>query len=284
MNTEVSIENQAKQLGWVPKEQFRGPEEAWVDAETFVRKGEEILPIVNANNKKLHSELARTTAQVAELKKLVEAGADSLKAFEEFHRDSLSRALEQQRAELVKQLTEARNEGDVSREIEVQDQLDEVRQQQKDVKKIVKAEPSAAVQQQSSNAPDPEFTAWHAENPWFGTDVKKTAYANGLAQTMRMDPANANLTGRQFYDKVKEGVAELFGDIDDTPRHSKVEGAANSSARNSGRGRSFADLPAEAKVACDRFGTRLVGEGRAYKTLDDWRKQYAKDFFAGEQQ
>jgi hypothetical protein len=279
----MNVEEQAKQLGWVPQEQFRGPADAWVDAETFVRKGEEILPLVRANNKKLHTELAQTQQQVRELKQLVEAGTDSLKAFEEFHRDSLTRALEQQRIELTKDLKSAREDGDVERELQVQDQLEEVRAAQKEakIKPVVTpptkpAEPTPEV--------DPEFVEWHKENSWFGVDKKKTAFANGLAQSMRADPANNDLTGLAFFNEVAKQVDKAFPSESDERQFDKVGGAADTTPRG-GRGRkTFDALPADARAACDRFGERLVGEGRAYKTLADWRNQYAKDYFAGEQQ
>ena len=53
--TEVTTEEmrEAGSLGWVPKERFKGREEEWVDAKEFLRRGQEILPIVKANNRKL---------------------------------------------------------------------------------------------------------------------------------------------------------------------------------------------------------------------------------------
>jgi len=279
----MNVEDQAKQLGWVPQEQFRGPAEAWVDAETFVRKGEEILPLVRANNKKLHTELAQTQQQVRELKQLVEAGTDSLKAFEEFHRDSLTRALEQQRIELTKDLKAAREEGDVERELQVQDQLEENRTARKEATTKPVVPVVTKTQVEPSTDVDPEFLDWHKDNAWFGVDKKKTAFANGLAQSLRADPDNKDLTGRAFFDEVAKQVEKAFPSESDDRQFDKVGGAADTSPRG-GRGRkTFDALPADARAACDRFGERLVGEGRAYKTLADWRNQYAKDYFAGEQ-
>lgn len=279
----MNVEDQAKQLGWVPQDQFRGPAEAWVDAETFVRKGEEILPLVRANNKKLHTELAQTQQQVRELKQLVEAGTDSLKAFEEFHRDSLTRALEQQRIELTKDLKAAREEGDVERELQVQDQLEENRTARKEATTKPVAPVVTKTQVEPSTDVDPEFLDWHKDNAWFGVDKKKTAFANGLAQSLRADPDNKDLTGRAFFDEVAKQVEKAFPSEGDDRQFDKVGGAADTSPRG-GRGRkTFDALPADARAACDRFGERLVGEGRAYKTLADWRNQYAKDYFAGEQ-
>jgi len=277
---DMSVEEHARQLGWVPKEEFRGPEGQWKDAETFVRDGEQILPVVRANNKKLVAELSETKSQVLELKKLVEAGNDSLKAFEEFHQQSLADALERQRKELTAEMRAARENGDVDLEENLRDQIDEVRQQQRDLKnKPAKTEVKTETKP-ADTAPqvDPEFLMWNTQNPWFGKDKKLTAFANGMATTMRQDPENSHLVGRAFYDAVAQQVKAAFpDDFPEAPSHDKMEGARGPSRRSGGR--SYNDLPADAKAACDRFGQRLAGPGRAYKDLDAWRTQYAKEFF-----
>jgi len=37
---------EAKRQGWVPEDEFNGPEGKWVDAETFVKKGKEDQRII----------------------------------------------------------------------------------------------------------------------------------------------------------------------------------------------------------------------------------------------
>jgi hypothetical protein len=46
--------------------------------------------------------------------------------------------------------------------------------------------------------------------------------------------------------------------------------------------RTFADLPPEAKEACDRQSKKLVGESRAFKDLASWRSYYTDLFYQGE--
>ena len=52
------VEQKASNLGWVPKEEFRGDPERHVSAERFLERGEKELPLARANNEKLHKELA----------------------------------------------------------------------------------------------------------------------------------------------------------------------------------------------------------------------------------
>jgi hypothetical protein len=61
-------EAEAAAFGWVPKDQFKGDPERWRPAEEFVRRGEEILPIVRKQNEKLNakvSELEETNKRMS---------------------------------------------------------------------------------------------------------------------------------------------------------------------------------------------------------------------------
>ena len=58
--TSPEVRHEAESQGWVPKERFRGNENDWVDAETFVKRGREILPILRKNNENLIKDLNQT--------------------------------------------------------------------------------------------------------------------------------------------------------------------------------------------------------------------------------
>lgn len=50
-------EAEAKELGWRPKEEFSGDDTRWIDAETFIKRGEDMMPLLKATNAKLKREL-----------------------------------------------------------------------------------------------------------------------------------------------------------------------------------------------------------------------------------
>lgn len=277
--SEQEIESKARQMGWVPKENFRGSEEQWVDAEEFVRRGEEILPIVRANNRKLQDQLSRQEQQIADLTKAVTESNESLTAFHDYHQESLTRALADQREKLMDQLEQARESGDVRAEIKAQDQLAEVREQERVLKAKPKEEPKPEPTT-SQNREDPEFTAWRKDNDWYGVDKKKTAFADGMAMQLRRDPENSLITGRAFYDLVAKTVEEEYAG--GSTQRANPDKVAGSRTTSTSRAKSYNDMPAEAKAACDKFAKQLVGPNRAYKDMDSWRKKYAEDFFAGE--
>ena len=62
---------------------------------------------------------------------------------------------------------------------------------------------------------------------------------------------------------------------------STTEVFARGGGGGSGAAKTYADLPREAQEACDRFAKRLVGpkgSGRAYETVEAYRKHYVEDF------
>ena len=75
MTTEV--EQAAREMGWRPKEEFRGDTAKWVDAETFVSRGENFIPILRADREKLRGENAEIKSALAETKTLLQAYSTS---------------------------------------------------------------------------------------------------------------------------------------------------------------------------------------------------------------
>ena len=90
MENEVSQEIEPKVLqeaesqGWVSKDKFRGNEQDWVDANTFVKRGREILPILRKNNENLIKDLNSTKEQLKEFREAAEE-------FKNFQRESYER-------------------------------------------------------------------------------------------------------------------------------------------------------------------------------------------------
>ena len=274
--SEISQEivEEATRYGWVPKEKYRGPEEHWVDADVFAERGRTMLPIVNANKRKLEEDNLKLAKTVQELQAKFDASQEAIQALQEFHDEDTKRKVQRARENLLLELKEAKKGGDVDLEVQLTDELT----------KLNMAEKTQATKQDAKDAkttefkPDADMVRFAEENTWFGVDIRKTNKAMGIAQLLRADPENDELTGRAFYDKVLEQM-----ETGSRPAGKVNEGRpGGSGGSGGGGGKSYNDLPPEAKEACMRQAKKLVGEGRVHKTLASWQAKYAEIYFQGE--
>lgn len=271
------VEAEAKSLGWQPKEEFKGDPNRWVDAETYVARGQEIMPILKANNSKLQKDLEAVRAENAELRNTVTANQEAIEALKEFNSEATRRQATLSRKDIIAQIKTAREAGDVDREFELREQLDEVQEALEEAEEE-KTEPRNGKEAKASTYdPKPDIDAWKQANPWYGQDEVRTDMYNGIAARMRQDPKNKNLFGRAFLDAVAEETDKRLKSFE-PQRDDKAAGGRHSGGDSVTRGRSYADLPADAKAACDRQGTRLIGPGRAYKTQAEWRAAYCERY------
>jgi len=74
------VEEEARAQGWVGKDEFRGSDDDWVDADTFVKRGKEIMPILRKNNEKLLKELGEAKKAAEEAMKNRTSDVDYAKA------------------------------------------------------------------------------------------------------------------------------------------------------------------------------------------------------------
>lgn len=270
------IEQRARTMGWVPQDEFRD-KARWVDAETFVKRGEEIVPILKANTKKLESDVARLGAENAKLAQLFRASQESISELQHFHEENLKDALARQKRDLANQLAEAREEGDVHREVEIQTQIASLGKDTAPARKPMVEEPPPP----QAPSVDAETAAWQAANPWFGQDPHRTQKAIGVAHMLRADPANDHLQGAAFYQKVVEAMNE-----GSAPRFDKVGGGRPSGEGGGGGSRGgtgYDSLPPDAQQACQSQARKLVGEGKAFKDMASWQAYYAKVYYTAEE-
>jgi hypothetical protein len=281
--TEATVESKAAALGWVPKEQFRGDTAKWVDAETFVERGEQMMPLLRANNKRLEDELNGMKGKLTQVEQLFQASQEAISELKKFHSEDTARQVTEAKKKLRLELAEARKEGDTELEVQIETQLDDLRDAEAAARtKAATPSPTPApAPAQVKAAEDPEYTAWAARTPWLGTNRRMSALAITVAEELRADPANRGLVGRAFFDKITEEVEAVFNT---RPAGSKVEASAGSSGGGGGaKKRSFADLPKEAKDACAAQAGKLVGTGRGFKTMAEWQTYYAEQYYANEE-
>ena len=267
----IEVQREAEKMGWIPPTRFKGDPSRFVDADTYIKRGEEVLPIVKEQNKRLHNELDTLKRESQATAHALKAAQDAIAQMEERHTVATQKAVDDARRQVKAQLAAASEAGDHEGVAELTEQLT----------KMAVTEPAPA--KAPAPAPEPQFTPpadlveWNAENPWFGTNKRKTALALAVAQELREQGETSS--GRTFYDKVLAEVDKELGV--QQPRGDKVEGARGSDGGNAfgGRGKTYAALPSDARAACDADAKRFVGEGKKYKTINDWRNRYAEIYF-----
>lgn len=226
---------EARLMGWVPKEEFRGPEDHWIDSETFINRGRQILPIVKKNNEELTKKLLALEAKERERDATVAEWKEFMQEAQKREREQFN----QQIAALRAQKKQAISDGDGEAVVEIDDAIDAIKDKQKESKEPVHVP--------TVQAPDPAFVAFTVENPWYGVDEDKTAYANGIGPAVRA--AHPHLVGKDFLDMVAARVASKFPSKE--VRASSVESAGTPTAKKTKY--SYNSLPEEAKKAHDKF-------------------------------
>jgi hypothetical protein len=198
----------------------------------------------------------RQTKQIDELKK-------TISEFAEFHTKVEQKAYERAFRELKAKQIEAVAKGDAEAFMQVDQEM-------------------AALHKEASEAPrikvpqndvvHPEYAEWVARNTWAETDPELAAYAEAQAQFLRA--RGDKREGMEFLDAVKERVKKEFPERFGNPRRNSAPAVEGASAPAKKGGKTYADLPAEAKAACDRFVKNSGGKLT--------RETYVKQYFEGE--
>lgn len=245
---EPTVEDRARDMGWRPKEEFKGDETRWVDAETFVKRGEEILPILKANARRIEAENAAVKAEMAELKA-------SVAEFRKHHSQTERRAYERAIRDLEERQAEAVEANDL-----------------KSVRAITKeiADLSRDVQTDDGGSPykTPDhaktLNQWKGENPWFESDRVMTAAASAIADELEA----AGVKGADQLAEVAKRIRAEFPHKFQNERRS-APAAVEGSTPTRKAGKSAADLPPEARAQMNKW----VKQGLLTE------KQFLKDYF-----
>lgn len=194
-NNTPDVETTARGMGWLPKEEFHGDEKKWVDASTFVKRGEEFIPFLKHNNKTLEQQVQLLRNQLKEKDDTIEEIRGSVEELRKLSTEETKRAVKAAKARLRAEIKKAREDDDVDREMELLEELDEANEALRDADEAPKEKPKA---KPASPQADPAHAEWVGSNPWFGVDHVKSGLAMGIANQMRAE--GTTLTGKPFYD------------------------------------------------------------------------------------
>ena len=267
---EQDYEADALEMGWSPEDKFKGKKENWVSAKEFVERGEHLLPILKATNKRIKNDLLTRDQQIATLKEAVESSQKAIKALQKSYTAATQKEVEQAKKDLRAQIVSARELGDTDTELDLVDKMQALRNAETEAKEDVVEDKTPTV--------SPDFKAWQKENPWFGNnddlaDKKRSRAIIRIGEDLIED--GETLRDRPFLDKCLSILEER--ESGKTPAQkrtpSKVEGG-NSGGRGSSGGGGFGSLPKDARDICHEDNDTFVGPGKMFKTVKEWEDHY----------
>ena len=264
------IEEKARKFGWVPKEEFHGDVETWRDADEFVKRGDEILGYVRKDRDK-----ALEKAQKAEME--VQSLKQTMSEFKKFTDAAEERAFERALKELKADRAKAIELGDGNLVNEIDDEIDKVKEEKNSLRTVETKSNNAELAANQAMLED-----WLASgNEVFAKDVEVIEMANAFSDVVRRDPKMRNVVGVDFLEEVAKRVKKALPDKFENLARTKAAVVGSSSDAGTGRSgtkkRSYADLPAQAKKACDDFVNTKI-DGKPLMTQED----YVKKYFEGE--
>jgi hypothetical protein len=286
-NTET--EGRARRMGWRPKDEFRGDQSRWTDAQTFIERGEAELPILRERYRTLDDRFARMENEVTPLRREVaetRASAEEMRTVLVDFRERSKRAEEvaytRARSDLEQRMAIAVDQADKAGYDRAKGELDNLNRQERDNLRD-NARAAAAPERKAdpekkpepaAQTPDPVVVSWVSENPWFNVDPAMAGYAT--AQFQRMRAEKPGLTTRDHLDAVRADVVARFPEkFENTKRAAPGAVAAPTGAVNAKRKGPppFEQWPADAKA----------GFAKAKRWMPDYKpEEYAKIYFTEE--
>lgn len=253
-----SMEEKAAARGWRPQEEWEGDPDEWVDARTFVQKGE-LMDTIHAErkrSKKLESELEGVKSSVSDIQS---------------HYEKLAKAeVEKTLKELKVQRREALRIDDHETVDEIEDRMEEIKSEKARIEASTKTQENAPKQ-----APlPPEVSSWLKDNPW--ADENSTNFDEGMAtealSLLKAEVDRNGYSGTESLNTVKSKIERLYPEKFTTPRRSptSVDGS-DSSTKGAGRSKG-SKLAGRLSEEQAQIGKRFVQAG-AVESMEEYAKQ-----------
>ena len=285
--TAPSVEEQARISGWRPREEYNGPPEKWVDAETFVKRAVETPAILADNLRTLSDRYGKLERRFEDQAGKLDGATQTMAEMAQMLRTSEDRAYKRARAEVLAQRDAAVESGDTAGFKKADTQLADL-DASAPKPPATNAAPQQTTQQQPPQPP-PEVATWYAANPWYTADPELRQEADiihmGLLQTRRDMTLEQNL--REVTDRVKRMRPDKFAppppptNGEDNPRRTEAAAVASSTpggGRSRTNSRNFDSLPNDAKAQFERWKTQLEGKGKPLT-----KEEFAANYYEGDE-
>lgn len=255
----------ASRRGWVPKQFFKGDPANWMPPDQFLEKTENEMPIIKAQLRKTEAQLDEVRAHSRELKGL-------MKRLVESQSEQRDRAVNEAVAKLKEEMAQAAKEGDDKEVLRLSNKIDKTREDAAKATAKEREEPEA----KQPNVPAEDaaiMQRWARDNEWFRDNRRMHAYAKGVWEDLASDPDSGfnEMPLKEQLGRIRKEVKAQFPDkfpASQARREpSAVEGGGG--LGRAGGGKTFDDLPLEARQLCDELVAKKV-----IKSRDAYLKEY----------
>lgn len=261
IETPRDFETEARKDGWVPESEWKGEKRpaVFLDAETFVKKGEEFATFSRKENKQLRKELDELKKSVdSRVTKLVNVGRAN------FEREQAN--YEKEIARLKNEQVKAVEAGDVPAFKRLDKEISET---------LAPEEVDEPATEGAATVDGNAIVAkFQEKNPWYKTDKLLTAYAERLSDKIAKDSDdklpladNLELVER----KMRLEYPEQYATKKATNGHANVDGGSDFSTVS--RSDPLLKLPNEARTQCLADMAKYPD---IYKTKAAWIAVYEK--------
>lgn len=270
--TQTSPEEQAKEDGWVSREEWVGDPSDWKTAEDFLKFPAPSRAQLRAKNDALYQEKAQTKRELAEVRRQLTDNQRTMDALLKMQGKVAQAAYEQAKSELIARQERAVEESDTK-------EFNRLEAEKDKLDKSMMPPPNQP--SPMANIP-PEVVAWANERPWFMSDPILTLGAQYEFQKRANSRKPISELLNEVEAALQEAHPERFGlppkssstsKEPETPAVFSGDGYASKPPDKTAKG--YEKLPQAAKTQFKAFV-----ESGVFKDDKPGRDQYAKDFFA----
>lgn len=255
---DTEIETRARRLGWVPKDEFKGDPAKHRSADEFLERGTTILPILQRDNERLHGQVSALSVQLKETQ-------EATKELLAFTSKSEERAYNRAKADIQAKIEAAAATADPIAVRAGMAELDALAADHKPAApKTETAKPAVAA--------DPIIQDWIAKEEWYSRDRTLNAYATDEFGKLERD--HPGMSKAEMLIETKKRTMDKFPEkFGINPARNGAAPVAEPRGESQRRktGKTYEDLPADAKKACDKFVKQIPGYTREKYVKDyDW--------------
>lgn len=241
LDGETFIEQQAREQGWVPFEEWKGDPKEWRPADVFLERGEYFRTMKSQKD------------QIQNLQKQVQEMADMQTKIRQDERQKTIDDLKSQKKEAMR-----------DQDFETAEDLDEKIESEREKARQEENNRNSSDNNVEANAEQEVIDDWMSKNPWYQNDPEKQEFADNIG--MGYKSRNPNATAQEVLNFVDKQMEKFY-----SPSNNDEEDDSPSSSKKS-------SSPVAQSNTTTTPKNSKRGKKKGYNDLNDTQKQIAQKF------